>query len=73
MRADVPQRRVLGPILYLLYSSDLPSFDQNVATFVEVTLVLVNGDNNIDSTGELQITIDDIKHWKNVSRTNHCT
>lgn len=73
MRAVVRQGSVLGPILYLLYSINLPSFDQNVATFVEVTLVLVKGDNNIDSTGELQITIDDIKHWKNVSRTNHCT
>jgi hypothetical protein len=38
---------VLGPILYLLYTSDLPTLEQNVvATFADDIAIMVIGDNN---------------------------
>jgi hypothetical protein len=36
---------VLGPILYLLYTSDLPKLEQNVvATFADDTAIMAIGD-----------------------------
>lgn len=39
INSGAPQGSVLGPVLYLLYNSVLPTFDQNiVATFGEDSL-----------------------------------
>jgi hypothetical protein len=44
IKAGVPQGSVLGPILYLLYTSDLPDLGNNtVATFVDDTAILSVG------------------------------
>jgi hypothetical protein len=55
---------VLGPILYLLYSSDLPTLEQTVvAAFAEDTAIMAIGDNNNESTQKLQMAITEVQRW----------
>jgi len=60
----VPQSSVLGPVLYLLYTSDLPTFEQNVvAEFADDTAIMAIGDNNTESTEKLQAAITKVQSW----------
>ena len=60
----MPQRSVLGQVLYLLYTSDLPKLENStVATFAGDTAILAVGSNNQESTGELQAAINQIQKW----------
>jgi hypothetical protein len=64
IHVGVPQGSVLGPILYLLYTSDLPTLQQTiVATFADDTAIMAIGDNNSESTQKLQIAITEVKRW----------
>ena len=64
IKAGVPQGSVLSPVLYLLYSSDLPTLENSiVATFADDTAILVIGSSNEESTGKLQTAINQIKKW----------
>ena len=48
----MPQGSVLGPVLYLLYTSDLPNLENStVATFIDDTAILTVGSSNEESTG----------------------
>ena len=52
IKARVPQGSVLGPVLYLLYTSDLPKLENStVATFADDTAILAVGSGNQGSTG----------------------
>ena len=57
IRAGVPQGSILGPILYLLYTSDLTT---DLATFADDTAILAVGNTVEESTQKLQIGIDKI-------------
>lgn len=64
IKAGVPQGSVLGPILYLLYTNDLPTLEHNtVATFADDTAILALGQNNLESTEKLQSAIDEVQVW----------
>ena len=64
IKAGVPQRSVLGQVLYLLYTSDLPKLENSiVAAFADDTAILAVGSSNQESTGELQAAINQIQKW----------
>ena len=62
IKAGVPQGSVLGPVIYLLYTSDLPQLENStVATFADDTVILTVGNSNEKCTGKLQTAINQIK------------
>lgn len=64
IHAGVPQGSVLGPILYLLYTNDLPTLQHNtIATFADDTAIMSLGKNNLESTEKLQAALNDIHSW----------
>jgi len=64
IQAGVPQGSVLGPVLYILYTSDLPTFEKNVvATFADDTAIMAIGDNNTESIEKLQAVITKVQRW----------
>jgi hypothetical protein len=64
IRAGVPQGSVLGPVLYLMYTSDLPELQNNtIATFADDTAILTVGSSNREATEKLQAAVDGIQKW----------
>jgi len=64
IKPGVQQGSVLGPVLYLLYTSDLPNLETStVATFADDTAILRAGSSNEESIGKLQTAINQIQKW----------
>ena len=64
INAGVPQGSILGPILYLIYTSDLPELENiKVATFADDTSLMATGRDILESTSKLQEANDSISNW----------
>jgi hypothetical protein len=64
IKAGVPQGSVLGPVLYLLYTSDIPNLGNNtIATYADDTAIMAIGSDNDESTIRLQSAINSIFAW----------
>ena len=59
----MPQVSVLGPVLYLLYTSDLPQPEESTVTsFADDTAIMAVGDSVEEATEKLQRAVDKVKN-----------
>lgn len=64
IKAGVPQGSVLGPVLYLLFTCDLPVPENNtIATFADDTAILAVGKSNEETANKLQTAINQFQSW----------
>lgn len=81
IKSGVPQSSVLGPILYLIYTADLPTNPQTmVATFADDTAILASHENPERASEIVQYNISILDKWlqkwrirANGTKSNHVT
>ena len=62
--SGVPQGSVLGPVLYLLYTADLPTGnDTMTATFADDTAILASSMDPLIASMKLQNGLNKLQHW----------
>jgi hypothetical protein len=64
IKAGVPQRSVLGPVLYLLYINDAPAtLNSTMAMFADDTAVMAIRETVENSTRKLQSAVNRVALW----------
>jgi hypothetical protein len=64
IKAGVPQGSVLGPVLYLLFTNDIPTTSHStIATFADDTAIMAVGESVENSTQKLQTALTSVAIW----------
>lgn len=66
IEAGIPQGSVLGPMLYTIYTSDMPCMDNvTVATYADDTAFLATSSTTIEASSLIQDQINTLQTWLN--------
>jgi len=69
VHSGVPQGSILGPILYSIFTADLPVTDQTLtATYADDTAILAPHTDRITATRNLQLHLDKLEYWLKIWR-----
>lgn len=63
IRAGVPQGSILGPLLFNIYTSDIPKIPATLATFADDTAIITQNTNLETATDHLQNATDTLNKW----------
>lgn len=66
IKAGVPQGSVLGPLLYLIYTADMPTTNETfIGAYADDTVIMAAADTLGAATKCLEKTLDKINQWTN--------
>jgi hypothetical protein len=64
IQSGVPQGSVLAPVLYTIYTADLPTnIGTEKASFADDTAIMASDQNPVSASQKLQAHLSEIEHW----------